>query len=157
MVSFTVGAKSARRSRPLSVPSRLANTMVATSITINVATSINKRLCQHADDKSPIESTMVWLGRCHLAFAVAKCVFNLRFAAALSDAAATAESCDGLLARPSQRNCFLHHDKTTCTLNSYNKVINSWGLLTYIHKHLSNTFFTNCFWFIWMLFSNREF
>ena len=66
--------------------------MVATSITINVvtstinvattvATSINIRLCQHADDKSLIESTMVWHERCHLAFAVANCVFNLRFAA----------------------------------------------------------------------------
>ena len=73
--------------------------MVATSITIivgtstiNVATSINKRLCQHADNKSLIESTMVWLERHHLAFAVANCVFNLRFAAALLDAAATAGS-----------------------------------------------------------------
>ena len=28
---------------------------------------------------------MVWLGRCHHAFAVANCVFNLRFAAALLD------------------------------------------------------------------------
>ena len=85
--------------------------MVATSITINfvtstinvantVATSINKRLCQHADDKSLIESIMVWLERCHLAFAVANCLFNLRFAAALLDAAATAGSCGGLLARP---------------------------------------------------------
>ena len=46
------------------------------------------------------KSTMVWLGRCHLAFAVANCVFNLRFAAALLDAAVTAGSCDGLLARP---------------------------------------------------------
>ena len=74
--------------------------MVATSITINVvtptinvvstvATSINKRLCQHADDKALIESTMAWLERRHLAFAVANCVFNLRFAAALLDAAAT--------------------------------------------------------------------
>ena len=85
--------------------------MVATSITINVvtstinvvttvATSINKHLCQHADDKSLIESTMVWLESCHLAFAVANCVFNLRFAAALLDAAATVGSCGGLLARP---------------------------------------------------------
>ena len=85
--------------------------MVATSITINVvtstiniattvATSINKRLCQHADDKSLIESTMVWLKRYHLAFAVANCVLNLRFAAALLDAAAMAGSCGGLLARP---------------------------------------------------------
>ena len=85
--------------------------MVATSITIivstsimnvatTVATSINKRLCQHADDKSPIESTMVWLGRHHLAFAVANRVLNLWFAAALLDAAAMAGSCDGLLARP---------------------------------------------------------
>ena len=85
--------------------------MVATSITINVvtstiniaatvATSINKRLCQHADDKSLIESTMVWLERRHLAFAVANCVFNLRFSAALLDAAAMAGSCGGLLARP---------------------------------------------------------
>ena len=55
---------------------------VATS-TINVATYINKCLCQHGDEKSLIESTMVWLGRCHLAFAVANCVLNLRFAAAL--------------------------------------------------------------------------
>ena len=85
--------------------------MVATSITINVvtttinvtttvATSINKCLCQHADDKSLIESTIVWFERRHLAFAVANCVFNLRFAAALLDAAATAGSCRGLLARP---------------------------------------------------------
>ena len=78
--------------------------MVATSITINVATtvatSINKRLCQYADDKSLIESTMVWLERHHLAFAVANCVFNLRFAAALLDAAVMAGSCGGLLARP---------------------------------------------------------
>ena len=78
--------------------------MVATSITINVmttvATSINKRLCQHADDKSPIESTMVWLGRHHHVFAVANCVLNLRFAAALLDAVAMAGSCDRLLARP---------------------------------------------------------
>ena len=81
--------------------------MVATSIiinvvtsTINVTTSMNKRLCQHADDKSLMESTMVWLERCHLAFAVPNCVFNLRFAAALLDAAATAGSCGGLLARP---------------------------------------------------------
>ena len=85
--------------------------MVATSITINVvtstinvtttvATSINKRLCQHADDKSRIESTMAWLKRHHLAFAVANCLFNLRFAAALLDAVATAGSCGGLLARP---------------------------------------------------------
>ena len=75
--------------------------MVVISITINVststinftttdATSINKRLCQHADDKSPIESTMVSLGRHHLAFAVANCVINLRFAASLLDTAATA-------------------------------------------------------------------
>ena len=81
--------------------------MVATSITINVVTStinvttsINKRLCQHADNKSLIESTMVWLERRHLAFAVANCAFNLRFAAALFDAAATAGSCGRLLARP---------------------------------------------------------
>ena len=45
---------------------------------------------------------MVWLGRQNLAFAVANCVLNLRFAAALLDAAATAESCDGLLARPAK-------------------------------------------------------
>ena len=85
--------------------------MVATSITINVVTStinvvtmvttsINKCLCQHADDKSLIESTMMWHERRHLAFAVANCVFNLRFAAALLDAAATAGSCGGLLVRP---------------------------------------------------------
>ena len=50
--------------------------------------------------KSPIQSTMMWLGSHHLAFAVANCVLNLRFAAALLDAAATPGSCDGLLARP---------------------------------------------------------
>ena len=50
-----------------------------------VTTSINKRLCQHTvdtDDESAIQSTMVWLGRCHLAFAVANGVLNLRFSAA---------------------------------------------------------------------------
>ena len=59
--------------------------MVASSFTINVTTSINKRLCQHtvdADDESAIQSTMVWLGRCHLAFAVANGVLNRRFSAA---------------------------------------------------------------------------
>ena len=79
----------------MSAPSQLANTTVATSITINVApsrhatvaTSINKCFCQHTDNKSPMQSTMVWLGRCHLAFA--DCVLNLRFAASLMDAAAT--------------------------------------------------------------------
>ena len=85
--------------------------MVATSITINVVTStinvattvetsINKGLCQHADDKSLIESTMVWHERRHLAFAVANCVFNPRIAVALLDAAATAGSSGGLLGRP---------------------------------------------------------
>ena len=42
-------------------------------------------VCQHSvdtDDGSPIQSTMVWLGRRHLAFAVANCVLNLRFSAA---------------------------------------------------------------------------
>ena len=43
---------------------------------------------------------MVWLERRHLAFAVANCVLNLRFAAALLDAAAMAGSCDGLLVKP---------------------------------------------------------
>ena len=42
----------------------------------------------------------IGLGRRHLAFAVANCVLNLRFAVALLDAAATAGSCDGLLVRP---------------------------------------------------------
>ena len=59
--------------------------------------------CGHADNKSLIESTMVWavwLERHQLAFAVANCVFNLRFTAALFDAAVTAGSCGGLLARP---------------------------------------------------------
>ena len=36
---------------------------------------------------------MVWLGRRHLAFAVANCVLNLRFASALLDTAATVGSC----------------------------------------------------------------
>ena len=74
--------------------------MLAPSQHATVATSINKRLCQHTDNKLPILSTMVWLGRRHLAFAVANCVLNLRFAAALLDAAGMAGSCDGLLARP---------------------------------------------------------
>ena len=63
--------------------------MLAPSQHATVTTSINKRLCQHTDDESTIQSTMVWLGRRHLAFAVANCVLNLRFAAALLDAAAT--------------------------------------------------------------------
>ena len=74
--------------------------MVATSITINVATSIINVYVNMHDDKLLIESTMVWLERRHLAFAVANCVFNLRFAAALFDAAETAGSCGRLLARP---------------------------------------------------------
>ena len=77
-----------------------SNTINVVTSTINVATSINKHLCQHAEDKSLIESTMVWHERRHLAFAVANCAFNLRFAAALLDTAATAGSCGGLLARP---------------------------------------------------------
>ena len=53
-----------------------------------VTTSINKRICQHTvdtDDELAIQSTnttMVWLGRCHLAFAVANGVLNLWFSAA---------------------------------------------------------------------------
>ena len=47
-----------------------------------VATSINKRLCQHTVNKSTIQSTRAGLGRCHLAFAVANCVLNRRFAMA---------------------------------------------------------------------------
>ena len=35
---------------------------------------------------------------------------------------------------------------------SLNKVINSWGSITYIHKHLSNKFFANHFWFILMCY-----
>ena len=65
--------------------SRLSNKTVASSITINVTTFINKRLCQHTvdtDDKSAIQSTVVWLGRRHLAFAVANAVLNWRFSAA---------------------------------------------------------------------------
>ena len=52
-----------------------------------VTTSINKRLCQHrptvyTDDESAIQSTIVWLRRRHLAFAVANGVLNRRFSAA---------------------------------------------------------------------------
>ena len=48
-------------------------------------TSVNKRLYQHTVDTadgSAIQSTMVWLGRRHLAFAVANGVLNWRFSAA---------------------------------------------------------------------------
>ena len=48
-------------------------------------TSINKRLCQYTVDtanESVIQSTMVWLGRRHFAFAVANGVLNRRFSAA---------------------------------------------------------------------------
>ena len=103
MVSFTVGAKSSRRSRPLllKVCAKLTCQHDGCNIYYNKRHDLyNKRLCQRADDKSLIESTMVWLERCHLAFAVTNCVFNLRFAAALLDAAATAGSCGGLQARP---------------------------------------------------------
>ena len=74
--------------------SRLSNKTVASSITINFTTSINKRpwswpllinVCHHTvdtDDESAIQSTMVWLGRRHLAFAVASGVLNRRFSAA---------------------------------------------------------------------------
>ena len=99
MVSFTIGAKSARWSWPLllKVGAKLTCQHNGCNIYYNKRRDlynkhrdhgrdlINKCLCQHADDKSLIESTMVWLERRHLAFAVANCVFNLRFAAALSD------------------------------------------------------------------------
>ena len=68
------------------VPSRLANA--------TVATSINKRLCQHTVNEPTIQSTRAGLGRCDLAFAVINCVLNRRFAAA------TVGSCDGLPERP---------------------------------------------------------
>ena len=54
-----------------------------------------KCLYQHTDDESPIQSTKAWLGRRHLAFAVANCVLNLLFAAALLDAASMAEAATG--------------------------------------------------------------
>ena len=100
MVSFTVGAKSTRQSQPLliKVGAKSTHQHDGCNICYNKRRNLyNKRLCQHADDKSSI---MVWLGRRHLAFAVANCVLNLRFASALLDAAVTAGSCDGLLARP---------------------------------------------------------
>ena len=110
MVSFTVGAKSSRQSRPLllKVGAKLTCQHDGCNIYYNKRCDLyNKRrdpllinVCQHADDKSLIESTMVRLERRHLAFAVANCVFNLRFAAALLDAAATAGSSGGLLVRP---------------------------------------------------------
>ena len=66
--------------------------MVASSITINVTTSINEhprsrpRLINvytvDTADESAIQSTMVWLGRRHLAFTVANGVLNRRFSAA---------------------------------------------------------------------------
>ena len=37
---------------------------------------------EDTDDESAIQSKMVWLGRCHLAFAVANGVLNRRFSAA---------------------------------------------------------------------------
>ena len=45
-------------------------------------TSINKRLCQHTVNESIIQSTRAGLERRHLAFAVANCVLNRRFAVA---------------------------------------------------------------------------
>ena len=62
-----------RRLRPL----LLIN--VATKST--VTTSINKRLCQNTNDETTIQSTRTGIGRRHLAFAVANCVLNRRFAA----------------------------------------------------------------------------
>ena len=46
-------------------------------------TSINKHLCQHTDHESTIQSTRAGIGRRHLAFAVANCVLNRRFAAVI--------------------------------------------------------------------------
>ena len=109
MVSFTVGAKSTRQSLHLLIKVGANLTCQHNGCNIyynkrrnfyNKSPTINKRLCQHADDKSPIELTIVWLGRRYLVFAVANCVFNLRFAVALLDTAVTAGICDRLLARP---------------------------------------------------------
>ena len=80
----------------MSEPSQRANKTVASCIIINVGasqhaavtTSINKRLSTYSryrrriTDTLRIQSTMVWLGRCDLAFAVANGVLNLRFSAA---------------------------------------------------------------------------
>ena len=75
--SIKVGAKSTHQHDGCNI---YYNKRCDLTYTINVATmvatSINKRLCQHAD-KSQIELTMVWLGRRHLAFAVTNFVFNL--------------------------------------------------------------------------------
>ena len=81
MVSFNVDTKLTRRSRPLLINVGAKSTRQHNGCNIYynkrwlhaaVATSVKIRLCQHTDDKSPIQSTMVWLGRHHLAFAVAK-------------------------------------------------------------------------------------
>ena len=96
MVSFKVGAKTMRRWRPLLLNLDAKSTRQQDCCDLYY----NKRwhhvyrpwsrpllinVCQHTvdtDDGSPIQSTMVWLGRCHLAFAVANCVLNLRFSVA---------------------------------------------------------------------------
>ena len=83
------------------VPSWPANATVSWPLLINVganstvATSINKRLCQNRVDDSTIQPTRAGLGRHCLAFAVANCLLNLRFATAT-----VGSCCDGLPARP---------------------------------------------------------
>ena len=62
-------------------PLLLINAGATSTRNATVATSINKRLCQHTDDESMIQSTRAGIGRCHLAFAVANCALNGRFAA----------------------------------------------------------------------------
>ena len=88
MVSFNVGAKLMRWSRPLLIKVGAKSTRQHDGCKIYY----NKRWLQVDMPRSRpllinvyvnIQMTMVWLGRCHLSFAVANCVLNLRFAAAL--------------------------------------------------------------------------
>ena len=117
MVSFNVGAnraESTRRWRPLLInESTLPNKMVASSITINITTSINKRpqsqplLINVYVNIQSIQTTnrrysQQWCGLedaiLHLQLPMMYLIGD--FLRQLLDAAATAGSCDGLPVRP---------------------------------------------------------
>ena len=73
-------------------PSQPANVTVTTSIINKCWRQVNPpmrwsqplliNVCQHTVDESTIQSTRAGLGRHHLAFAVANCLWNQRFATA---------------------------------------------------------------------------
>ena len=139
-----------QRSRPLLIngaPSWPANAAVATSINkcwrqVDPSTPRSRPLlinvCQHTVDESTIQSTRAGLGRHHLAFAVANCVLNQRFAVA------TVGSCDELPAK--RKRIFLNSNHKHLILQCLHKVAESmWArpVCFYFNCHFFCTTATN--------------